>query len=446
MTTLEEMYYKSMYSQHKTVSDTILKTNNMILNTKQEEAYEKMKEGKSIFLTGPGGAGKTALIIKFYSEYTRSRNIGLTSTTGTSALIIGGSTLHSFTGIRLGTSSAGVLSMQILKKPHLRKRWKELDTLIIDEVSMLSPDLFDKLEEIARTVRKRTDVFGGLQLILTGDFLQLPCVDSDKFCFDAKTWESCIGDVVYLQEIIRQDNKEFQNILNKVRVGDIDEEVKNLLNSKVKNKLKNDMGILPTKLYPLKASVEEINEMELNKLNDNKFYGYDMELIVHKETLNKQYTLEKFRKSNVAPENLQLTEGVQVMLTWNLDLHSGLANGSRGVVIGFVEDLPKVRFLNGVERIIDYNVWDVEENGVNTMRAIQVPLRVAYAITIHKCQGATLDYVQVDLKHVFEYGQAYTALSRVKNLEGLSISGLDFAKIKAHPEAVQYYRNLENKY
>jgi ATP-dependent DNA helicase PIF1 len=379
---------------------------------------------------------------EYFQNKSRYKNMGLTSTTGTSALIIGGTTLHSFTGIRLGTGSAEALTNTIRTSPKLRKRWKQLEVLIIDEVSMLSPVLFDKLEQIARSMKGSVAPFGGIQLILTGDFLQLPCVEGDKFCFESEAWKKCIKKTVYLEEIVRQSEVGFRSLLNKIRLGVVDEEVKKLLLSRVNKKLENDLGIIPTKIYPLKVNVDQINEIELDKFSDQEFFEYNMEINVFPIAGNKVYAIEKFRKGNVTPENLQLAVGVQVMLTWNLDLLQGLANGSRGIVTEFVEDFPKVKFLNGIERIIKYNTWSVEEDGVPIMEATQIPLRIAYAITIHKCQGATLDYAEVDLENVFEYGQAYVALSRVKSFDGLSIGKLNFNKIVAHPEAIRYYKNL----
>ena len=201
---------------------------------------------------------------------------------------------------------------------------------------------------------------------------------------------------------------------------------------------------MPTKLFPLKANVDQINEEELNNLGDVEFFRYNMEITINSKVKNKQYALEKFRKNNVAPEQLDLAIGVQVMLTFNIDIQEGLANGSRGVVTDFIDDFPKVTFLNGVSRVIDYNVWEVEENGQKIIHVVQIPLRVAYAITIHRVQGSTLDYATIDLENIFEYGQSYVALSRVTSLDGLSVIGINYDKINAHPEAVKYYKQLEN--
>ena len=432
---LEELRYK-MLSQ---------RSSNIQLRPKQNEAYKLMVRGKNIFLTGPGGSGKSELIKMFVNMYQHTKKIALCSTTGTSALLIGGTTLHSYTGIGLGKGSVGAITTLIFKRSYLRKRWSELDILIIDEVSMLSPELFDKLEEIARVVRHNNLPFGGIQLILSGDFLQLPCIDSDDFCNESKSWGKCITDYVYLNEIIRQDNPEFQNCLNHIRIGEFPNEVKELIESRVGAELVNEFGIEPTKLYSLNYAVDYINNKALDKLakNNLEFREYEMEITMYGTVKNKMQTEEKFKKFCTAPVLLQLCVGAQVMLLWNLDLPNQLANGSRGVVVGFTEDLPVVRFLNGIERIIDYNTWEMEEGDIKSMRAIQIPLKLAYAVSIHKIQGSSLDYAEIDLSEVFEYGQCYTALSRVRSLEGLSIIAIDWDKVKAHPKAIEFYRGLE---
>ena len=167
-----------------------------------------------------------------------------------------------------------------------------------------------------------------------------------------------------------------------------------------------------------------------------------MEVVVQSNVSNKNSIKEKFYKNCTAPKNLQLCIGAQVMLLKNLDLQNGLANGSRGVVTSFVADIPVIRFLNGVERVIDYDIWEVSENDKKILRATQIPLKIAYAISIHKSQGCSLDYAEIDLSEIFEYGQAYVALSRVKSLDGLSIINIDYDFIKAHPKALKYYNSM----
>jgi ATP-dependent DNA helicase PIF1 len=416
---------------------------NIKLRKKQNTAYNLMSLGKSVFLTGAGGTGKSS-VIKMFVKMNKRKVIGLTSTTGTSALLIGGVTLHSFTGIGLGKGSVNSITTNIFKRSYIRKRWNDLEVLIIDEVSMLSPDLFDKLEEIARIVRHSELPFGGIQLILSGDFCQLPCIDSNDFCFEAKCWDKCVDETIYLTEIIRQSDTVFQECLNNVRIGNLTDKTIELLKGRVGVELKNDYGIIPTKLYPKNYSVDNTNNRELDKLAESgvEFFEYKMEATVYSNTKNKSLVLEKFKKYCNAQDTLQLCVGAQVMLLYNLDMENKLANGSRGVVVKFVDDLPMVKFISGVERVLDYHVWEMEENDEKVMSAIQIPLKVAYAFSIHKSQGCSLDYAEIDLSEIFEYGQGYCALSRMKNIEGLSITNIDFDKIQAHPKAVEYYTNL----
>ena len=172
-----------------------------MLNKEQQNALSYILQGDNIFVTGGGGTGKTVLINYFVKHY-NNKNIAVTSTTGTSAILIKGTTLHSYTGIGLGKGSMYSMLTKIKKKKYLRERWKRLDILIIDEISMLNPDLFDKLEEIARNIRRDERPFGGIQLILSGDFCQLPCIDSNNFCFEAKSWDKCIDQTIYLQGVL----------------------------------------------------------------------------------------------------------------------------------------------------------------------------------------------------------------------------------------------------
>ena len=415
------------------------------LKSKQIEAYEHLKRRDNIFLTGAGGTGKTSLVKMFMRNHAGSRYIAVTSTTGTSALLLNGTTIHSYLGIGCGNSSIDVIVQKIFSWSWLRKRWLSLDCLFIDEISMLDPDLFDKIEEIARIVRNSKKPFGGIQLVVSGDFCQLPCVGTDRFCFEASSWNKCIDHTIYLTEIIRQNNPVFQEVLNSIRMGDITEQVREVLDSRVGVELHNTFGIKPTKLYSKNIDVDRVNNEELDTLAEDgrQFYEYEMEFHVYSGVSNKETVIEKYKKSCNAPLTLQICKGSQVMLLKNLDMENGLANGSRGVVIGFVNEMPVVRFLNGEERLIEHNEWEVEENEKRILQARQIPLKVAYAISIHRSQGCSLDYAEVDLSGIFEYGQAYVALSRVKSLEGLSIVSIDYDLIVAHPKAVEYYMSLE---
>lgn len=420
-----------------------------LFSEKQKEAYNLILNGKNVFLTGSAGTGKTAIIKTYYKEYKNYKNVGITSTTGVSAILIGGSTLHSFLGIGLAKDECDALYMQIINNNRTKKKWLDLDVLIIDEISMLSPELFDKLERLARLVRKNDKPFGGIQLILTGDMLQLPCVESEDFCFEAKSWNKCIqnDNVIYLKEIFRQDDFAFQNCLNEIRLGHLSEDNIQMLKSRVGATLENEHGIIPTKIYPLNVNVDRENETQLNKLLEKdetlEFFEYELEYnIVDKKI---KFVQEKIKKICIAPNVLQLCKGAQVMLVYNIDLEAKLANGSRGVVIGFENEtnLPIVKFLTGESRVIDYQTWKIEENGKTLLTITQIPLKVSFACSVHKIQGITLDYAELDLKDIFEYGQAYVALSRVKRLQGLSLKNFDIDKIFANPKAVEFYKNLE---
>ena len=412
----------------------------MQLNEKQTIAFTLMKEGKNVFITGPGGVGKTALIKKFKNDQSKYINIAITSTTGTSALLLNGTTLHSFLGIKTGSGSIESMVMDIQKKSHARKKWKTVDCLIIDEISMLDPDLFDKLEHMARIIRKNTKPFGGIQLVVSGDFLQLPCVGTNNFCFQAESWDRCIVNTIYLTDIIRQSETDFQICLNSIRLGTITPNVKDTLLSRMGAVCTNKYNIIPTKLYSSNYEVEHINNIELDNLSRDgrQFYEYTMNI-----QSNSSFATERIKKNCNAQEEVQVCVDAQVMLLKNIDIDSGLVNGSRGIITEFIEDLPLVRFLNGVERIIDISTWDILDNDNKCISTItQIPLKVAYAISIHKSQGCSLDCVEIDLGNIFEYGQAYVALSRVKSLQGLSIVNINFDKINAHPIAVEYYNSL----
>lgn len=417
----------------------------MILNNEQNYAYNLILEGKNIFITGGGGVGKTALLNYYISKH-RKKNLGVTSTTGTSAILINGNTIHSYLGLGTGKKSVELLLSNIESNYFLKKRWKTLKTLIIDEISMLSADFFDKLELLARLIRKIDKPFGGIQLILSGDFCQLSPIDSKNFCFESLSWNNVIDNVVYLTKIIRQENKEFQNCLSNIRLGKIDETTKNIINNRINAKLENDFGIIPTKLFSKNINVDFTNNSELEKLSKkNKRYIYPMNCNFFNPKI-----IDKYKKSISAVENLELCIGCQVMLIFNMDIKNQLINGSRGVVTDFVFRngyyIPIVRFLNGIEMEIDFNEWKIEEEEKVIGTIKQIPLKLAYAFSIHKSQGSSLDYAIIDLLELFDFGMAYVALSRVRNLEGLSIISINWNKVKANPKAISFYKMFsENK-
>lgn len=419
----------------------------IVFSEKQKQCLQMMKEGHNVFLTGSAGTGKSLLISSYVKEYQHHRNIAITATTGTAAVLLNGTTLFSYLGIGLGNASSDLLIIQIKKNKFFLKRWNDLDVLIIDEISMMSPELFDKLELVARSIRRNPRPFGGIQLILTGDFFQLPNINQkDMFCFDATSWNDCIGsNVICLNINYRQEDDDlFQKCLSEVRYGTLSDETMAVLKERENVILTNEFGIIPTKIYSLNLNVDEENETQINKLfekdNNLQFYNYELDYEVFKKVTMLE---EKIRKSCNAPFTLELCKGAQVMLLYNMDIESKLVNGSRGIVIGFENDDPIVKFMSGKVRVIPRKVWEIEENNEIVISVSQIPLKLAYATTVHRSQGATIDYAEVDMEGIFEYGQAYVALSRVKSLVGLSIKKFNPLVIKAHPKVIKFYSQLK---
>ena len=267
--------------------ENTMETKNVTFNKNQKLALEAMIDGKNIFLTGPSGTGKSFLINYFKDLVKKHKNIAITSTTGISALLIGGTTLHSFLGIGLGSSTVEEMIKNVESKDYLRKKLLMLDILVIDEVSMLSPELLTKIEKMLRIVRsgkklsyinnnttKKEPAFGGVQIVATGDLLQLPVINSEKFCFECDAWKDTIQEVIELKDIIRQNDLEFQEVLNDIRFGIVSDKVKKLLEERKNVELECKLGIKPTRIHTTNSAVNSINEKELDKLanEDIEFY------------------------------------------------------------------------------------------------------------------------------------------------------------------------------
>jgi ATP-dependent DNA helicase PIF1 len=415
---------------------------NAVLTSDQQKVIDSLKKGNNIFITGGGGVGKSFILRHIINKYSKSLNIGITSTTGISALNINGITIHSWAGIGLGQLDVRKLFSKVKRNSISTKRWRETDLLILDEISMIDPDLLDKLNTLGKIMRSSSEPFGGIQLIFGGDLLQLSCISNNKFCFESKCWESLNLDVIYLIENIRQEDEIFQRCLNLVRVGIINDFVKNTLKPCIKRKLKPLFGIKPTRLYSHNRDIDYINNKKFNRhvntLEIPEIFEYNMEIIF--KNINESKYKEKYIKNNPAVQNLELCIGCQVVLIFNIDHVNGLVNGSRGIVTNFVNDIPIVKFMNGIEIPITFNTWKLEKMGKEIGSISQIPLRLAYAISIHKSQGMTLDYVTMDLSKIFDYGMGYVALSRAKSLENLSISSINWSRIIAHPIALDFYK------
>jgi len=444
--------------------------NNAHLTEKQELALEALKRDKNVFLTGPAGSGKTFLLKNFIDWYkqnkeTETKKIYITSTTGLSASLIEGTTIHSYSGIGTGQKDINDIYKNIIKfSSGAKKRWLETGVLIIDEISMMEASIFDKLEILAKKIRKSDEPFGGIQVILSGDFLQLPPVKSTAFCFEAISWDIVIDKVFYFDKIIRQCDERLQEVLNKIRNGIVDDSVKLLLNSCLNKKLEHPSGIIPTYLFSKRDIVLNYNTKELQKLIDKgcETYTYTAEYTFpEKKKLTeetKEFFINLINTNRGIDDTLTLSIGSQVMLITNQlsgltpeeasGMKNTIFNGSRGIVIGFEtgaygKKYPIVSFLSDKTLTILPHTFEYESDKI-TIGKVQIPLILAWAITIHKAQGMSLDYLQTDIgKDIFEYAQVYVVLSRIRNIEGLSLLNIDYSKIRAHPKIISYYSDLE---
>ncbi len=398
----------------------------------QAEALNLLKLGYNTFLTGAAGSGKTYLL-NSYIDHLRDYGVGVsvTASTGIAATHLGGSTLHSFAGLGVREGLTDEEVEEIAGKERIRRNFSRTDVLIIDEVSMLHPYQLDAVDRIARRVKLSEKPFGGLQVILCGDFFQLPPVSVGRgreksFAYECHAWEEGGFQVCYLEEQFRQSGDALLEVLNMIRSGEAGEEAKVHLRPRYKKD--PEVGGRATKLYVRNVNVDAINESELAKLSG-------AEKVFHVETKGFGKLVETLKRNSSVPESLPLKVGAEVMFIKN-SLLGKYVNGTRGVVESFDEDngFPVVRTLGGDVITASPEEWRLEENGAVKASLTQVPLRLAWAVTIHKSQGMTLDAAEIDLSDAFEPGMGYVALSRLRSLSGLKLMGLNETALSVHPK------------
>jgi ATP-dependent DNA helicase PIF1 len=441
----------------------------MELSREQQIAFDKYVQGHNIFITGPGGAGKSALIKMIHQHsYSRFKDIHVTALTGCAAVLLNckAKTLHSWAGIGLGNGTIEQLVNKIKKNKFAKALWRGTDILVVDEVSMLSLKLFNTLNEIGKAVRGNFKPFGGIQMIFSGDFFQLPPVgdkdepDTQRFCFESDDWNSVFHRDCQIQlvKIFRQTDEIYSTILNQIREGKIKRKANDLLLQYVGRPFAEKLVAEPTKLYPTKNKVEQINVMRMSALQGEakEFkikYLKDLEMTKSDRTKRLEFTekdiqveLDFLAGNLMCEKEMKLKIGSQVMCIVNIKSEQGdvlVCNGSQGIIKEFcaLTGLPKVKYNNGIEMLMGRHSWESEK--IPGIGVAQVPLILAWALTIHKSQGATMDAAEIDVgSGIFECGQTYVALSRVKSLDGLYLTSFDAKRIRINKKVKEFYESL----
>ena len=458
----------------------------MELSVEQQRILELYKEGKNIFITGPGGSGKSECIRHIY-QYAKAKhiNIHVTALTGCAAILLScnATTLHRWAGLGLGQGDVQTLYKKICESEYKLKHWKNTQTLIVDEVSMMSKKLFENLNELGKRIRHCDLPFGGIQVIFSGDFYQLPPVgdkddiETSQFCFESEEWSRVFPETqqLLLTRIYRQQDTTYADMLQQIREGTIKKSTYQRLLTHVGKLCPTD--VQPTKLFPRKYSVDALNKSKMASMSEQEEYTFsikthdDLPLLSRKEYVARSrfsktecdIELEYLKSNLLCEQVLRLKVGAQVMCICNIEegdckdeekekekekekegsKKKGLllSNGSQGVVVRIEPSgLPVVRFVKPADKeiVMSYHVWRSEK--IPGVGVSQIPLILSWAITIHKAQGMTLEMAEIDAGNgIFECGQTYVALSRVKSLEGLYLASFDIHKIKINKKVKEFY-------
>jgi len=401
-----------------------------------EETLNILKAGRNVYVTGAAGSGKT-FALNQYIKYLKERGVtvAVTASTGIAATHLSGRTIHSWSGIGIKDDLSPYDIELLTQKERLYKRFEKTKVLVIDEISMLHPRMFDALDRLSRAMKRKDTPFGGMQVVLSGDFFQLPPVIKNgdvAYVDSSNAWEAGDIRVCYLKDQHRQTDETLEMILSEIRVGEISvrtQEVFSLLKG-----VKKKHGFTPTKLYTHNVDVDTVNEKELNKINGK-------EALFEMTSAGKASLVSSLCKSILAPERLRLKVGATVMFVKN-NFEGGYVNGTLGVVKSFEGTSSVVKTFAGKEICVTKEKWEIIDDGKVLAKVEQLPLRLAWAITVHKSQGMTLDAAEIDLSKSFVPGQGYVALSRLRALSGLTLLGLNRMALTADPYVVELDKRL----
>lgn len=415
------------------------------LPQEKKDVLQHLAAGSNIFITGCAGTGKSFLL-KLIKEVYDPYGLAVTASTGIAAVQIGAVTLHSWAGIGMGDQPVEKIFQHLdsFKGAKQRNQMRAAKMLAIDEISMVSAEIFELLDQVLRYVRRNNSPFGGIQLILLGDFLQLPPISREgnsRFCFETDVWQQLDIKTCMLKQVFRQQEQKFVSLLNNMRFGKVTPEDIEMLKSRM-NLDYSQLQIRPTIITTHNSLAEQANIAELNAINA-KVVSFTQ------ETGGQDNRVEFLQKYCLAPIRLDLKVGAQVMMIRNQYIKHGVSNGSIGVVRGFsMKGWPEVEFENNVVLKIQPSTWEYIEMDPKTLQPDtkayirQLPLIYAWSITVHKSQGMSIDSILCDLGRLFEHGQGYVALSRAKSLSGLYMKSFDFSRVRFSQKAVEFYSKL----
>lgn len=408
----------------------------------QALALEIMLSGESVLLTGPAGAGKTYILNQFIKLAKHDgKHVSVTATTGLAATHLGGTTIHSWSGIGVGDFLPNGFAEHLAK--GRREIIEKTDVLVIDEISMLHDFRLDMVDEVCRLVRKEPDLpFGGIQIIMSGDFFQLPPINrgdsrAGSFVVNSNVWQELDPTICYLEEQHRQDDETLLEILNAIRAGDVRRNHAEILLARTEV-YPDDLEQL-TELHTVNIDVDSINSAKLAQLDGD-------EVSYEQSSTGSENYVEALQRSVLAPKVLKLKQGALVMAVKNSPERK-YVNGSIGTVIDFEPgtDYPIIAFQNGKEVTMSPDTWELRDGDKKRASITQIPLRLAWAITVHKSQGMTLDAARIDLRKAFVEGMGYVALSRVKNVNNLYLTGINQMALRVSSEAQLIDVHLRDK-